>query len=153
MTAKRRHNVYLSRETSDALVAYRERHRDTFRFESEAIEHLLRRALLGVVSEETEGILAPAVERVVREATRQEVRDHMEGLIRAQTERLASLLARTDQDALSAGKDAATAATVAAEVLAAVLGDPVRAQTVAAEARLRAGARYARRNEQAREVS
>ena len=153
MAAKRRHNVYLSRETSDALVAYRERHRDTFRFESEAIEHLLRRALLGVVSEEAEGLLAPAVERVVREATRQEVRDHVEGLIRAQTERLAGLLARTDQDALAAGKDAAASTTVAAAILEVVTGDPVRAQAVAGEARLRAGAKYARRDERARGVS
>ncbi len=153
MATKRRHNVYLPRETSDALVAYHERHRDRFRFESEAIDHLLRRALLGVVSEEAEGLLAPAIERVVREATRQEVRDHTEGLIRAQTERLASLLARTDQDAIAAGKEAAAAGTVAAEVLAAVTGDPARAQAVADEARLRAGAKYARRNEQARGVS
>ena len=149
MATKRRHNVYLTREVSDALVAYHERHRDKFRFESEAIDHLLRRALLGVVSEESEGLLAPAVERVVREATRQEVRDHMEGLIRAQTERLASLLARTDQDAIAAGKDAAASASVAAEVLATVTGDPARAQAVAEEARLRAGAKYARRNERA----
>ena len=153
MATKRRHNVYLAAETSDALAAYHARRRDTFRSESEAVDHLLRRALLGVVSEETEGILAPAVERVVREATRQEVRDHMEGVIGAQTERLASLLARTDQDALAAAKDAASAAGVAAEVLAVVTGDPVRAQAVADEARLRAGAKYARRDERARGVA
>jgi hypothetical protein len=83
---------------------------------------------------------------------KEEVRDHVSALLKAQTERLASLLARTDQDALAAGKDAASAASVAEAVLEVVTGDPARAQTVADEARLRAGAKYARRDERARGV-
>ena len=147
MATKLRHNIYLSREVSAALGSYYERQRDRFRSLSEAVEHLLRRALFRAVSEEEDELLAPAVAAAVRQAQR----DHLQAVLRVQTERIASLLARTDQDALAAAREAASAVGVAAEVLAVVTGDPARAQAVADEALLRAGAKYARRAERARE--
>ncbi len=70
MANKARHTVFLSPATEAALTEYRTRHGGRFRSASEAIDHLLTRALLGALSEEAEGLLAPAIERVVREATR-----------------------------------------------------------------------------------
>ena len=147
----RRHRVvvYLDDETAAALDDYQARHRREFHSASAALQHLLRRALLGAVTEDGEGLLAPALARLVREAAGREIQDRLAPLLKAQTERLAALLVRTDRDAVAAAKDAAVAAAVATALVEVVTGDPVGAQAVADEARLRAGAKYARREARA----
>lgn len=137
MSTKARNELYLSQEVAVALGEYTRRHRARFRTTSQAANHLLRRALMDALDEGTEAIMAPLIRQVVRDATRQEIEDGLAVRLAAQTERLAGLLVRS-------GKDAAGTFEIATAILERVLGDPVRAREIAADARLRAGAQYAR---------
>ena len=137
MGRKQRRELYLSAEVDTALAEYARRHRDRFQTASQAAEHLLRRALLSGMDEGTEGLLAPVIERAVREAAAGAVERRVLPLLQAQTERLAGLLVRSGKDALSAHHLGAT-------ILEELTGDPDRARQAAKEARLRAGAEYAR---------
>jgi hypothetical protein len=137
MGRKQRRELYLGAEVDAALAEYARRHRDRFRTTSQAAEHLLRRALLGGMGEGTEGLLAPVIERAVREAAAGAVEGRVLPLLEAQSERLAGLLVRSGKDALSAHH-------LGAMILEELTGDPARARHAAEEARLRAGAGYAR---------
>ncbi len=140
---KGRKTIFLAPETDLALTEYARRHRDRFRTPSAAVDHLLHRALLSDLDEGQEGVLAPVIARIVREAAEHSIAGSMALLLATQTDRLASLLVRADRDSVAAGKDAATAAILTEAVLAQMLGE--RARDVAADARLKAGAKYARR--------
>lgn len=137
MAPKRRSEIYLTAETELALAEYARRHRDRFRTTSQAVEHLLRRALLGELDEGIEGLLAPTIERRVEEAAARAVEARVAPLLRAQTDRLAALL-------VSSGKDARSAYGVGVAILEWVTGDKAGAQRLAEERRLAAGQRYTR---------
>ena len=139
--AKIRTILYLDGATALALDAYRRRHQRGLPTLSAAGAHLLRRALLSEIDEGLEGLLIPVLERRVEDAADRAIAARL----KAQTDRLAGLLVRAGQDAVAAGKDAATAGAVAALILEVVLGDAEQARRIVANARLRAGARYARR--------
>ncbi len=141
--AKGRMTIFLAPETERALTEYARRHHDRFHTSSSAADYLLYRALLGDLDEGQEGVLAPVITRVVREAAEHSINGSMTLLLATQTDRLAGLLVRADRDSVAAGKDAATAATLVEAVLMQMLGE--RARDVAADARLKAGAKYARR--------
>lgn len=132
---KQRTVIYLTAETAHALGEYLRLHRSRFRSRSDAVEHLLRRALAGGLDEGVEDLLAPTIVRAVREATRREIQDGVGTLVERQSNRLAALL-------VGSGKDAFRAARIAEVALGHLLADPVHAARVAEEARLQAGARY-----------
>jgi hypothetical protein len=137
MSAKERWELYLSPETGRALADYARTHRDRFRTASQAADHLLRRALMGAISEGEEELLVPALARIVRETTKREILDQLAPLLGRQSNRLAGLL-------IQSGKDAHAAAEVAAALLAQLFGDPRGAAMILEEARLAAGDRYSR---------
>lgn len=137
MSPKERCELYLNPETARALADYARTHRDRFRTTSQAADHLLRRALMGPVTEGAEDLLIPAIAQVVRETTKRENLDQLHPLLERQTNRLAALLVQS-------GKDAHIAAGVTAVLLAQVIGDPHRAAAIVEDARLKAGARYSR---------
>ncbi len=138
MGRKQRSQLYLDAATEQALVEYTRRHRDRFRTTSQAADHLLRRALVADLDEGQEGLLLPeltvAVRRAVREVVAREIRERID----RQADRLAALL-------VTAGKDTSRAASLAAAILTAQLGEG-RAAAIVEDAELRAGARYRRRS-------
>jgi len=142
---KERHVIYLTTATVAALADYRARRRDQFRSTSETVEHLLQRALMSTFDEGMEGLVAPVLAQAVQQAAARAVEGTIAALLATQTDRLAALLVRSDRDTIAAGKDAASAFAVATAVLEVVLGDRARARTLAEDARLKAGAQYARR--------
>jgi len=142
---KERHVIYLTSVTAVALADYRARRRDQFRSNSETVEHLLQRALMGTFDEGMEGLVAPVLAQAVQQAAARAVEGTITALLATQTDRLAALLVRSDRDTIAAGKDAAGAFAVATAVLEVVLGDRARALALAEDARLKAGAKYARR--------
>ncbi len=142
---KERHVIYLTSATAAALADYRARRRGQFRSASETVEHLLQRALMGAFDEGMEGLVAPVLARLVQQAAARAVEGTIAALLATQTDRLAALLVRSDRDTITAGKDAAGAFTVTTAVLEVVLGDRARALALAEDARLKAGAQYARR--------
>lgn len=141
--AKQKTVLYLNPELAWALREYQRRHRERFRSVSAAADHLLQRALADPVDTGLDDLLAPVIARGVRDAAAGAVAGQLVPLLTAQTERLAGLLVRMDRDCVAAGKDAATAASLIETVVAHLLGERVR--DIAADARLRAGATYARR--------
>lgn len=142
---KERHVIYLTSATAVAVADYRARRHTQFRSNSETVEHLLQRALMGAFDEGMEGLVAPVLARLVQQATARAVEGTLATLLATQTDRLAALLIRSDRDTIAAGKDAAGAFAIAIAVLEVVLGDRARAIALAEDARLKAGAKYARR--------
>ncbi len=138
MAPRARREIYLTAETDLALADYARRHRARFRTTSQAVEHLLRRALTGEVDEGVEGLLAPTIARRVEEAAARAVEARVAPLLAAQTDRLAGLLVRS-------GKDALGAYGVGVAILARLTGDAAAARRLAAEARLAAGPAYTAR--------
>jgi hypothetical protein len=138
MAPRQRREIYLTAETDLALAEYARRHRERFRTGSQAVEHLLRRALAGEVDEGVEGLLAPLIERRVEEAAARAVEARVAPLLRAQTDRLAALLVRS-------GKDALSGYGVGVAILERLTGDADAARRLAAEARLAAGPAYTAR--------
>jgi len=135
MAPRRRREIYLTAETELALAEYARRHRERFRTTSQAVEHLLQRALVGELDEGVEGLLAPLLARRVEEATARAVEARVAPLLRAQTDRLAALLVRS-------GKDALSGYGVGVAILERLTGDADAARRLAAEARLAAGPAY-----------
>jgi hypothetical protein len=105
--------------------------------DAEAANRLLERALWGELDEGTQAMLAEGVYAAAARAARREILDQVPVLLAAQTDRLAGLL-------VLAGRDAAQAAALAQDTLAAASGDAGRAKERAEEARLAARARYTR---------
>ncbi len=134
--SKGRHVVYLSAATATALADYRARRGAAFRSTSEAVEHLLRRALTGELDEGLEGLLLPHIERAVRAAVREEVGELVGQQIERQSNRLAALL-------VASGKDAYRAAALAQADLEQRAGKR-QAEAIARDVDLGAGARYSR---------
>jgi hypothetical protein len=120
--------------TDTAVRDYARRHGIS---DAEAANRLLERALWGELDEGTQAMLAEGVYAAAARAARREILDQMPALLAAQTDRLAGLL-------VLAGRDAAEAATLAQDALAAVTGDVARAKERAENARLAARARYTR---------
>ena len=139
MAPRRRREIYLTAETELALAEYARRHRERFRTTSQAVEHLLQRALVGELDEGVEGLLAPLIVRRVEEAAARAVEARVAPLLRAQTDRLAALLVRS-------GKDALSGYGVGVAILERLTGDAVAARRLAAEARLAAGPAYTARS-------
>jgi len=127
--------LYLRTATAVALADYWGRHGGRFRSRSDAADHLLARALAGSLDEGAEALLAPALVTAVRAAARREIEDGVGVLLERQSNRLATLLVQS-------GNDAYRAARLAEVALGHLLGDPARAARVAEEARGAAGARY-----------
>jgi hypothetical protein len=138
MAPRARREIYLTAETDLALAEYARRHRARFRTTSQAVEHLLRRALTGDLDEGAEGLLAPLIARRVEEAAARAVEARVAPLLRAQTDRLAALLVRC-------GKDALAGYGVGVAILERLTGDPAAARRLAEEARLAAGPAYTAR--------
>lgn len=138
MGPRRRSEIYLTPETELALAEYARRHRARFRTTSQAVEHLLRRALTGEVDEGVEGLLIPALARAVEAAAARAVEARVAPLLKGQTDRLAGLLVRS-------GKDALGGYGVGVAILERLTGDPALARRLAAEARLAAGPAYTTR--------
>ncbi len=104
--SKRRYVVYLNAATATALADYRARRGAAFRSTSEAVEHLLTRALTGELDEGLEGLLLPHIAGAVRAAVREEVGELVGEKVERQSNRLAALL-------VASGKDAYRAAALA----------------------------------------
>ncbi len=138
MAPRQRREIYLTAETDLALAEYARRHRERFRTTSQAVEHLLQRALVGELDEGVEGLLAPLIARRVEEAAARAVEARVAPLLRAQTDRLAALLVRS-------GKDALGGYGVGVAILERLTGDAAAARRLAAEARLAAGPAYTAR--------
>ena len=138
MAPRARREIYLTAETDLALADYARRHRARFRTTSQAVEHLLRRALTGEVDEGVEGLLAPTIARRVEEAAARAVEARVAPLLAAQTDRLAALLVRS-------GKDALSGFGVGVAILERLTGDAAAARRLAEEARLAAGPAYTAR--------
>lgn len=141
--AKQKTILYLSPELAWAVRDYQRRHRERFRSVSAAVDHLLQRALASPVDAGLDDLLAPMIARGVRDAAAGAVEGQLVPLLAAQTDRLAGILVRVDRDCIATGKDAAIAAALIESVVAHLLGE--RAHEIAADARLHAGAKYARR--------
>ena len=131
---KERTVLFLSPRTKAALAEYQRLHRAQHRSTSEAADHLLGRALAGALDEGVEGLLLPAIERAVRAAVREEVAATVEPRLERQSHRLAGLL-------VASGKDAYRAAGLGRALLEQQVGRG-RAEAVARDVDLRAGARY-----------
>ncbi len=138
MAPRARREIYLTAETDLALAEYARRHRARFRTTSQAVEHLLGRALATEMDEGTEGLLAPLIARRVEEAAARAVEARVAPLLAAQTDRLAGLLVRS-------GKDALGAYGLGVAILARLTGDAAIARRLAEEARLAAGPAYTAR--------
>ncbi len=138
MGSKEKKYLWLSPATLLALEEYQRRNARRFANVSQAADHLLQRALTGGLDEGQEGLLLPeltvAVRRAVREVVGREIRERID----RQADRLAALL-------VTAGKDTSRAASLAAAILTAQLGEG-RVAAIAEDAELRAGARYSRRS-------
>lgn len=127
MRTREKTTLYLRSETVQALSDYLHRHAPHLRSKSDVVELLLCRALQDTADARGE---RAAVEGV---------RDEIVSYLAQQSDRLAALL-------LQSGKDAHRAAQMVELLSARILDDTHAAARLAEEARLRAGARYTRRD-------
>jgi len=124
---KAKTTLYLRAETVQALADYLERHVSHLRSKSDAADYLLRVALDNTAcGESTQGSAAAAY-------------DDLATLIDQHFNQLVTLLQQN-------GKDAHRAAQMAEALSAQLLNDTYETARIAEEARLRATARYTRRD-------
>lgn len=157
---KQRRVLYIDRDVDSALMDYRRSHDGRFPTNSEAVTHLLRRAVLTELDEGSDRLLAPEIERMVRatvrdelaawraevlpdirEAVRETAARETDDIVRRHTRSLGDRLIGV---AVTAGRDAFTARKVGRAILDALLGNKEQAAAVEEDAHLSSRSRYTR---------